>query len=506
MSSSSSVLESGRTCFALAPISDAGVIIDAKAYYRAIHRGIVRAQRYVLMSGWQFDANVQLLRGAEAEQSEAPSTFLQLLETACNKTPELRVYLLAWKYSFVYALERIWFQKLRFTWHTHEHIHFQWDKWLPRGASHHQKLVVIDGAIAFAGGMDVCNSRWDGREHLAENELRASPGGRPNKPYHDVQAWVSGPAVGELERLFCQRWRHNTGAALSLPKVENPALEIRELTRTDSFPVRALEVGLSQTCLPPAAEQEPAIRQVRDLYLAAVASAGELIYIENQYFTSRSLTLALVERLRRTDRARLQIIIVLPRGGDSKKEKLALGEAQAHALGAIRRAAERNEHSFRAYYSLAGSAENGVLKPTFIHSKVLVVDDRLLSVGSANTTNRSFGLDSELNLSWEADRAEVRADIRRIRASLLAEHAGTSELDPFLQIQGLTARIDALCRAGCRLRPVELEPADDNDPLISLATDPESPVDARSLRDRVRDAGRAAIARLSRLDSKTDED
>ena len=66
--------------------------------------------------------------------------------------------------------------------------------------------------------------------------------------------------------------------------------------------------------------------------------------------------------------------------------------------------------------------------PTLIHSKLLVVDDALLTVGSANASNRrSMGPDTELNLAWEADRpaaGPLGRAIRRARVDLLAEHGG----------------------------------------------------------------------------------
>ena len=65
---------------------------------------------------------------------------------------------------------------------------------------------MIDGDLAFLGGIDLCESRWDDRRHLARNPPRISRG-RPQKPYHDVQAYFAGPAVaGTLTDLFRERW------------------------------------------------------------------------------------------------------------------------------------------------------------------------------------------------------------------------------------------------------------------------------------------------------------
>src|SRR5690606_10575103 len=87
-----------------------------------------------------------------------------------------------------------------------------------------------------------------------------------------------------------------------------------------------------------------------------------------------------------------------------------------------------------------------------VHSKLMIVDDRFMTVGSANLTNRSMSLDSEANVSWEAghaDRAQ-RSAIRRARVRLLLEHVGPfadarTMLDAVVPWRGLVARLDALC-------------------------------------------------------------
>ena len=98
-----------------------------------------------------------------------------------------------------------------------------------------------------------------------------------------------------------------------------------------------------------------------------------------------------------------------------------MGETQRMVLGALEQAARAKGHELRFLCSVC-DPETG--DTTFIHSKVLIVDDRFLSVGSANFTERSMGFDSELSLIWEAvENPALERDIRRVRASLLAEHA-----------------------------------------------------------------------------------
>jgi phosphatidylserine/phosphatidylglycerophosphate/cardiolipin synthase-like enzyme len=125
-------------------------------------------------------------------------------------------------------------------------------------------------------------------------------------------------------------------------------------------------------------------------------------------------------------RSRLRIIMVLPKRPEAFTEEIAVGFAQAKMLRTLQEVAHETGHAFGVYYTAATGAD-GQEKPTYIHAKLLLVDDRFLTVGSANTTNRSMGLDTELNIAWEAVSSHQQALIQSIhstRISLLAEHCG----------------------------------------------------------------------------------
>jgi phospholipase D1/2 len=110
------------------------------------------------------------------------------------------------------------------------------------------------------------------------------------------------------------------------------------------------------------------------------------------------------------------------------------------------------------YYTLPRWEPSG-LRPerrTYIHAKVMLVDDRLLTVGSANLTNRSMGVDTELNVTVEAtsDDDAVARSIRRVRVELLAENAGL-EPQRLEELDGLVDRLERTMGPdgeGCRLR------------------------------------------------------
>jgi phosphatidylserine/phosphatidylglycerophosphate/cardiolipin synthase-like enzyme len=308
--------------------------------------------------------------------------------------------------------------------------------------------VVIDGGLAFLGGMDVCEARWDDRRHLAENPLRLSHG-RPQKPYHDVQAWLAGRETARaLEDLFSERWRRAGGPPLELRSAARPEVSVRA-----SLPIGGTAVALSRTDPRPDGNT---IREVERLFEDAIAAADRLIYVETQYLSSRRMREALARRMRASGRPLPEIVIVVNEQAEALKEELAVGLRQARNLEVLRAIASRTGCALGCYFSVCDGAHES-FRATYIHSKLMIVDDRFLTIGSANLTNRSMGLDSELHVAWEHEEEGGRLvdTIRNVRVSLLAEHAGLSAADaPGLEpIEGLVARLDALVdRDGARLQ------------------------------------------------------
>jgi phosphatidylserine/phosphatidylglycerophosphate/cardiolipin synthase-like enzyme len=405
-----------------ANVEQSGAIVDGRAYYRAFYRAALEAERYLMLAGWQFDSEVALLRGTDAEGAPLPVTLVSFLSALCDRRPELEIYMLAWDFSLVYALEREWLQRLRFGAATPKGLRFEFDTHPLTGGSHHQKFVVIDGQLGFVGSLDICDVRWDDREHAPGNPLRINIAGEPVRANHEVQAAVVGEAAQELAELFRARWKNACGETLAVPPPpQAPAsrFDLRALTAGELFPLGASEVWLSRTSV---AADVPISCEIRSAYADALRAAERFVYLETQYFTSRSITAALLERLRDRSAPKLSIAVVLPRAADSTKEHFALGEAQSAVLGALEETAREEGHDLALLCSYEAETSE-----TFIHSKVVIVDDVFLAIGSANLTERSMAIDSELALIWRSSGDhELEGDIRRLRLSLLAEHAGRS--------------------------------------------------------------------------------
>lgn len=496
------IVRPGRNTWREVTADASGVIVDAADYYHALYWAAAGARRSILIAGWQFDSGVLLLRGVDAPPG-AEVRLLKFLNGLCTRNPDLYVSLLCWDFNMVFAGERQWMQRLYFHWMTSKRCHFRFDDNPVSGGSHHQKFAVIDGRLAFLGGMDVCEARWDDRRHLAGNPVRLSRG-RPQKPYHDVQCYFAGGSVpGVLEELFFERW---TLAGGTVPALPPPVAARGDFEPRGALPFGATRLGLSRTS-PRAAGV--AVREVEHLLEDAIAAAERLIYIETQYFSSRRIWEALVERMRDGSRSRLEIVVVVNEQAEALKEEIAVGLRQAQSIEELRAVAAETGHALGCFFSLCAGGDGGEVRATYIHSKLMIVDDRFVTIGSANLTNRSMGVDSELHASWEArhsgDAALGRA-IRRVRVSLLAEHSGAAGVRPvrgLARIEGLVRRLEGMAeRTDGRLRrhggptPTQEAILAVVDPQ-SLPFDPEAePTEEPRARHRIVGAPLAAVRRL----------
>lgn len=487
----------------MAAVEASAVLVDARSYYRAFYRAALRAKRSILIAGWQFDTDAVLLRGDDARETELPVALLPFLAALCEREPDLRIHVLAWDYSIAYAFEREWLQELKFAVSTPSRVRFEFAPHPSPTGSHHQKFAVIDGAIAFAGGMDLCDERWDDRGHEAHDPLRRSADGAPCRPNHEVQAVVTGEAAAVLADVFRERWFDACGETLGVvPPNRELALEFSrdELGETAELPLRATRVAVLRTAV---ASDASVDRQILRALERAIASAERLVYVETQYFTSRSIARALLARLGDATKPKLEIAVVIPRVADSSKEAFALGGTQHMVLGALEEAARATGHELRFLCSVADDSDPDS-SATFIHSKVVIVDDRVLVVGSANMTERSMGFDTELALLWEAEGdARLESDIRRVRMSLLAEHAHRP-IDELKSATSLMAALDAwLVPSSSRLRTCHFERSAPEvirsmifDPGGPHAVEPE-PLSAED-RERFRRGGGKALRELTR--------
>ena len=253
---------------------------------------------------------------------------------------------------------------------------------------HHEKTVVVDGEVAFVGGIDMTDyggDRFDTSDHPARRRLG----------WHDVGTRLRGPAVADVDDHFALRWRELTGNQLDRPGAPAPAgghtVQV----------VRTIANGMYDAI--PAGEY-----RVLESYVRAISSARRFIYLENQFLWSPEIVRLLADKLRRPPCDEFRIVVLLPSKANNGHDDTVgqLGVLAAADDGAGRMLAT-------TLRSLSGERDDRL----YVHAKVGIVDDRWLTVGSANLNAHSLLNDTEMNVV--TDDAELA---RATRLRLWSEH------------------------------------------------------------------------------------
>jgi len=438
----SPLFQPGRTVWRVERARRAVVLLDGAAFFAAVREAFLQARRTIFSVGWDIDSRTELV-GEQPPTDGFPTSFAAFLTELAAQRPELQIHLLLWDYSLVYAHEREPLPRLALNWQMPPQVTLCLDSTVPFGSSQHQKLVVVDDALAFSGGLDLTIRRWDTSRHEPDNPRRVDPAGEPYRPFHDVQMMVDGEAARALALLARARWCHANGGEPEVRPEGQPWPESVEPDFTD------VEVAITRT--QPRYHLEEEVREAEALFIESIGRAERTIYIENQFMTSGVVASALTRRLR--EQPELEVVMVAPRSHDSFVERRTMRNGRIRFWRTVKAAG--GDRVRLLYPSIE---ENGQSTYTMIHSKIMVVDDSFLRVGSANLNNRSMGADTECDLAIEAATDRERTTITRLRNRLLGEHCGVSAEDVAAAVaeQGSLVRVaDQLCRNGHCLSPID---------------------------------------------------
>ncbi|MBF0335282.1 MAG: hypothetical protein HQL40_16820, partial [Alphaproteobacteria bacterium] len=180
----------GRNCWRRARASRASFLVDGSSYFAALQAVLGEARHSILMLGWEIDSRVRL--DPEAPSDGPPNALGPLLDDLVRKRPGLEARILIWESTFLFALNREMLTGVKLDWLTNPRLIFRRDANHPIGASHHQKMVVVDERLAFIGGIDLTQGRWDTPRHLHDDPRRVTAAGEPYPPFHDVEALIEG--------------------------------------------------------------------------------------------------------------------------------------------------------------------------------------------------------------------------------------------------------------------------------------------------------------------------
>ena len=430
--------------------------MDVEDYYGAARDAMSRATRSIHILGWAFDPFTPFEPTKRAYFEGRKSKAEQwgpFLRDFARAHPEVDVRLLIWKSSLPIAATQNFFPHWAQVCFRGSPVSFRLDASIPFGACHHQKVIVIDDRVAFAGGCDVGPDRWDTLVHGDSDPRRRKKTGLYFDNRHETMAVVDGEAAQALGQLFRNRWERSSQEILLAPS--EPA------TGPDPWPegvapmFKDAQIGLSRS--EPAWRHHIEVRETEKLHLASVSAAKSLIYMENQYFTSLVMAEALANRLEEPDGP--EVVLVSTQHSPSWFDQMTMDQTRQLFMKRLRDADKYGRLSIF-------SPVTGKGRIIIVHSKLTIIDNALLRIGSANLNNRSTGFDTECDLSIEADEGEAgegaRETIRAFRADLVGHWMGLHRRDVEEAMdRGLTlgAAITALDDpAKRRLKPIPQKP------------------------------------------------
>jgi len=357
------------------------VLIDGAQAFPAIAEAIENARDFIHLTGWHIAPYFELVRG------ERPGVLGELLAEAAER---IDVRVLVWAGAPVPAFHPTR-KEVRADVETltrRTRIRCEADPREHPFHCHHEKTVVVDGNLAFVGGIDMTDfagDRFDVSAHPARRRLG----------WHDVGTRLRGPVVTDVHDHFALRWGELTGERLARPTM--PAATGEQVVQA----VRTIANGMYDAV--PRGEF-----RILESYVRAIRQAQRFIYLENQFLWSPEIVGLLSDKLRRPPSDEFRIVILLPvkanNGQDDTSGQLSRLVSADAGAGRFLAATIR---------SLSGTRDDRL----YVHAKVGIVDDRWLTIGSANLNAHSLMNDTEMNVV--TDDAETA---RATRLRLWAEH------------------------------------------------------------------------------------
>lgn len=375
--------------------NDVRVLVDGSEVLPRIAAAVARARSRICIAGWALSPGFRLTRDAE------PVVVRELLAELSSRV-EVRVLLWAGApvplmHPWRREVERTRRQLVEGT-----RIQCALDSRERPMHSHHEKVVIVDDDVAFVGGMDLTDIPTD-RFDLRSHPLRAQVG------WHDLTAELRGPVVSDIAEYFALRWRTTTGERL-----EPAARPVRRGTH----PVQFITTN-PENIYP---DIPRGSFRILEAYVRALRSAERLVYLENQFLWSVEIVEVLRRKLLDPPTPEFRMVMVLPihpnTGGD-----LSRGQ-----LGVLARADRHGRLLTTSLFARRGDRS----RPVYVHAKLGIIDDRWLTVGSANLNDHSLFNDTEANVILRSPDL-----IRATREGLWAEHL---EL-PLAEVCGDPARL-----------------------------------------------------------------
>jgi phosphatidylserine/phosphatidylglycerophosphate/cardiolipin synthase-like enzyme len=355
------------------------MLVDGAEALPEIAGAIESARVSVWLAGWYFSPDFRLRR-------DQAQTLADLLAAAAGRGVDVRVLAWAGAPLPLFHPDRGEVQRAARALERDARIRVALDSKERPLHCHHEKLVIVDGGVAFVGGIDLTSyggDRFDTRGH--------SP--RPSVGWHDATSRLRGPAVADVVAHFRLRWHEVTGDELPQTTAPIAAGDV-ELQVVRTVPEK-IYAGLPRGDF-----------TILESYLRALRSAQRLVYLENQFLWSPEIVGVLIHKLRNPPDDGFRLLVLLPakpnNGNDDTRGQLGV---LADADGGAGR------------FLACALYQKGGERPVYVHAKIGIVDDAWLTIGSANLNEHSLFNDTEMNVV--ARDAELA---RETRLRLWSEH------------------------------------------------------------------------------------
>lgn len=357
------------------------VLIDGEEVLPAIEQAVRSARSHVHVSGWSITPSFALTRGDD------PVIVRELLADI-SRGVDVRVILWAGAPVPVIRPDRRDVRRDRHELTAGSGVKVALDAREHLVHCHHEKLVVVDDELAFVGGLDLTDrdgDRYDSRSHPNRGRLG----------WHDLAFRIRGPLVGDVARHFAARWSAVTGEDLPRSPIPAQTGEVKaQFVRT-----------LPERLYPFAPRGE---FRILESYLRALRSAQKLVYIENQFLWAPEIVAVLAAKLRLPPSEDFRALVVLP---------LRANQGRDDTYGQLQVLADADGGAGRFTASTISAVNAGRAERVYVHAKTAIVDDRWLTIGSANLNARGLYNDTEANIV-----TDERQLARQTRLRLWAEH------------------------------------------------------------------------------------
>jgi phosphatidylserine/phosphatidylglycerophosphate/cardiolipin synthase-like enzyme len=338
------------------------VLIDGAEALPRIAAELKQARSHIHIAGWYFSPDFALVREGE------PEVLRNLLAEMAER---IEVRVLAWAGAPLplFRPSRQMVRTMREELTNRTKIQCSLDSHERPMHCHHEKTIVVDDRVAFVGGIDLTYESGD-RHDTSEHPARAAVG------WHDACTRIEGPAVADVAEHFRMRWLEVTQETLP-PVQQSKSAGNTELQIIRTVPERIYSAVPNGDF------------RILESYLRTLRAAERFIYLENQFLWSPEIATILTDKLSNPPTPDFRLVVLLPakpnNGSDDTRG----------VLGELIEADNDKGHLVACtLYARAGTIHDHV----YVHAKIGIVDDRWLTLGSANLNEHSLFNDTEMNI------------------------------------------------------------------------------------------------------------